>query len=118
MSYTEKKANQRAEQYAANATEEDISKIAGKLDGMNRGKVAKIWDKVLLLWDFIKDKNAPWAGKAMAIGALLYLISPIDIVPDIIPIAGLADDVGVILAVVAKLATDLAKYKKQNNANQ
>ena len=93
-----------------NASEADIQKIGDNLSKMNRGKVAEVWDKVMALWSFIKDPNAPWAGKAIAIGALLYLVSPIDAVPDFIPVVGLADDVGVIALAVAKLAGDMSKY--------
>lgn len=96
-----------------NASEEDVEKIRRNLFGMNRGKIAKIWDKVMSLWKFIQDTDAPWVGKAIAIGALIYLISPIDAIPDIIPGLGLTDDAGIILAAVAKLAADLSKYENQ-----
>jgi uncharacterized membrane protein YkvA (DUF1232 family) len=51
-------------------------------------------------------------SKSIAIGALVYLVSPIDAIPDAIPFAGLLDDVGVIAAAVAKLAQELSKYRK------
>lgn len=94
-----------------NASEADVDKIRRNLSGMNRGKIADIWDKVMSLWKFIQDPEAPWAGKAIAIGALIYLVSPIDAIPDFIPVAGLTDDVGIILAAIAKLASDLKKYE-------
>ena len=81
-----------------------------KLARMNRGPIAKIWDKVQALWKYIKDPNAPLAGKAIAIAALVYLVSPIDAVPDFIPLVGLGDDVSVITAAVIKLADDLRRY--------
>ena len=40
-----------------------------------------------------------WA-KASIIGALGYLISPIDLIPDVIPVVGFTDDAGVIAAVL------------------
>lgn len=40
--------------------------------------------------------------KAIIIGALGYLISPLDVIPDAIPIAGLGDDVAVLLYVLRK----------------
>ena len=46
-------------------------------------------------------------NKAMIIGALGYLISPLDVVPDAIPIAGLADDLGVLIFVLKKVWTDV-----------
>lgn len=105
------KQDEMFEQMRNNASSEDVNKISKNLSGMNRGKIAKIWDKVMSLWKFVQDPNAPWGGKAIAIGALIYLISPIDAIPDVIPVVGLTDDVGIILAAVAKLATDLKNYE-------
>ncbi len=82
-----------------------------ELLAMNRGPIAKIWDKVVALWKFLSDPDAPVTGKAIAIAALLYLINPIDAVPDFIPGAGLIDDAGIITAAFAKLAADLKKYR-------
>lgn len=97
-----------------NASEQDVKKIGAKLFGMNRGEIAKIWDQVMALWKFIQDPEAPWAGKAIAIGALLYLICPIDAIPDPIPVFGFLDDVAIIAMAVAKLANDLKKYLSEN----
>lgn len=96
-----------------NASEADVEKIRGKLSGMNRGKIAGIWDKVQALWKFVQDPDAPWGGKAIAIAALIYLISPIDAVPDFIPGLGLADDAGIILLAISKLGSDLKKYQNR-----
>ena len=98
-------------QMSKNASESDVRRIDENIDGMKRGKLAEVWDKVMQLYRFIKDPNAPWAGKAIAIGALIYMISPIDAVPDITPIIGLLDDVAVITAAVTKLASKLKRYK-------
>ena len=43
----------------------------------------------------------------MAAGSLLYLVSPLDAVPDVIPAGGLLDDVAVILFVARVLAGPL-----------
>ncbi|MBQ8045392.1 MAG: DUF1232 domain-containing protein [Bacteroidales bacterium] len=94
-----------------NASESDIRRIDENIDGMKRGKLAEVWDKVMQLYRFVKDPNAPWGGKALAIGALIYMISPIDAVPDFTPILGLLDDVGIITAAVTKLASELKKYR-------
>lgn len=102
------------EQMQNKASEQDVDRIRENLGGMNRGPIAKVWDQVMALWKFVQDPNAPWAGKAIAIGALIYLISPIDAIPDVIPVLGLTDDVSIIGLAVAKLATDLQKYMKTN----
>lgn len=109
-----KKEERLYEQMQNNASEKDVDRIRENLGGMNRGPVAKIWDKVMALWKFVQDPNAPWTGKVIAIGALIYLISPIDAIPDVIPVLGLTDDVSIIGLAVAKLAADLQKYMKNN----
>jgi uncharacterized membrane protein YkvA (DUF1232 family) len=75
---------------------------------MKRGPIKKIWDQVIKLWDIVRDPKTDKAVKALGIGALLYLISPLDVIPDAIPILGLTDDVGVITYVL----TQLSKQRK------
>ena len=99
------------EKFTKRADEKDIPKIDKKLGSMRRGPIAKIWDKVQLLWKVVSYPNAPWPAKAMAIGALVYLISPVDAVPDGIPVAGLLDDASVILAAIKKLGDTLRMMK-------
>ena len=97
--------------FARRASLQDVPEIARKLGGMNRGPVVKIWDKVQVLWSFIRDPEVAWAKKATAVGSLVYLVSPLDAVPDFIPAAGLLDDVAVILFVVQMLAESLKSYE-------
>ena len=89
---------------------EDIERIKSRLGEMRRGPVKEVWGKVQSLAQMIKDPNVAWKSKAVAIAALVYLVSPFDAVPDVIPLAGLADDVAVIAAVVSTLAVELEKY--------
>ena len=59
--------------------------------------------------------------KAMAVmGALLYTVSPIDLVPDIIPILGWLDDVGVWVFLIKYLnkAQEVAKAAREEVAEQ
>ncbi|MCC6476508.1 DUF1232 domain-containing protein [bacterium] len=90
--------------------ESDLGQIQNDISGYNKGPVAKVWAKVMALWRYAKDPNAPWWGRALAIGALVYLVSPLDAVPDPIPVAGLLDDVAVIIAAVKRLHDELGPY--------
>lgn len=46
--------------------------------------------------------NVPTSEKAMIIGTLGYFILPLDVVPDIAPMVGYADDGGVLFFVIKK----------------
>ena len=47
------------------------------------------------LWEYLNSGNVSGTEKVLIIAALLYLISPVDLVPDWIPVAGVLDDLGV-----------------------
>ncbi|MCA8945015.1 MAG: DUF1232 domain-containing protein [Planctomycetes bacterium] len=48
--------------------------------------------------------------KATAVLAILYFISPVDMIPDVIPITGFLDDAGVIATAVSVLGPKIAPY--------
>lgn len=92
------------------ASENDVKKIEKNIKQMNRGKLSEVWDMVDALFRMIKDPKAAWPSKAIAIGTLIYAISPLDAIPDFIPIAGLTDDASLVIFAFKKLADDLAIY--------
>lgn len=76
----------------------------------NRGPIREIWDtKIVPMKCLAFDPGADWQSRAIAIGALIYLISPIDAVPDALP-GGLLDDVAVILVAAKQIVDVLRKY--------
>ncbi len=68
--------------------QKDIQKITEKLPSMNRGPIKEIWPKIQSLFQMVLDPKAAWTSKALAIGSLLYLVSPFDAIPDVIPVLG------------------------------
>lgn len=90
---------------------EDVQKIDKELPGMNRGPIKEIWPKIQTLAKTIRDPNTARTSKILAIAALVYLISPWDAMPDLIPVVGLIDDVAVIAAVVSTLTYELKQNK-------
>lgn len=105
--------NDELNRYASSASANDQENVRQNIDGMNRGPIAKVWANVQALWRMVRDPEAAVGPKAIALGALVYLISPIDCIPDIIPILGLTDDAAVITAAIAALADALEKYKNR-----
>lgn len=68
---------------------------------------AKLVYAALILYYTLQSDKISKTNKAMIIGALGYMISPLDVVPDAIPIAGLSDDLAVLLFVLKKVWTDI-----------
>ena len=78
-----------------------------KIARIAKGAGAKLVYAALILYYTLQSDKVSATNKAMIIGALGYLISPLDVVPDAIPIAGLADDLGVLVFVLKKVWTDI-----------
>ena len=56
-----------------------------------------------MVWALLRDPATPPAAKLVAILGLVYLVSPIDLIPDFVPILGWLDD-GVVLAALLAFA--------------
>ena len=83
-----------------------------KKEGLKRVK-----EDLLLLKDYISDivhgqyKDYGKRGLALAVAAIIYVISPLDVIPDIIP-TGLLDDATIIAWAIVQLNSELEKYKR------
>ena len=82
----------------------------------NKSPLSKIWkdfsDLLRLLSAFAKGeyKYLPWRSLLMIIGALLYFMSPLDLIPDFLPFGGLADDVTIIGLVAKAIRRDMEDF--------
>ena len=79
---------------------EKISRIAKRAG-------AKLVYAALILYYTLQSDKVSKTDKAIIIGALGYMISPLDVIPDAIPIAGLTDDLAVLLYVLKKVWTGI-----------
>lgn len=61
------------------------------------GKLPFLPDAVAMYYCMVDPKTPAWAKLKIG-AALVYFVSPIDLVPDITPIFGYLDDAGVIIA--------------------
>ena len=72
---------------------------------------------LLLLMSLVKDyyqgnyRNIPYKTISAAVVGLLYVINPIDIIPDFIPFIGHLDDALVLKFCLKLIEKDLVKYK-------
>ena len=97
-----KKAIQKADELGKAARPRDLKKIGSHLEKMKRGPIADLWTIVQALWAGFKSPDIPAETKLTIIGALVYLVSPFDIVPDFLLPGGLLDDAAVIAFVYAQ----------------
>ena len=89
-----------ANKFSQNDFVEKISRVA------KRAGAKLVYASLILFYTLQSDKIG-MKDKAIIIGALGYLISPLDVVPDAIPIAGLTDDLAVLLYVLKMVWTDI-----------
>ena len=113
----EEEINKRAERM----TNKDIGETIGK--GTNAEQMAKessflrqYWKDIKTSFALLKDwymgnyTKIPFRMVASIAGAMLYLVSPLDVVPDWLPFGGLLDDALVLAAIFAMSRRDLDEY--------
>ena len=82
--------------------------------------VADTVDTLAMIWDWFAgrfDWQPTRLFAAFMIG-VAYLVSPIDIVPDVIPLAGWIDDIMVLAAVIRLARFDLERYRQWKEVNK
>ena len=78
---------------------------------MNIGTTLKTWAKRIkrdgvTLWFAGKHPRTPWYAKALGLFVVAYALSPIDLIPEFIPVLGDVDDV-ILLPVLIWLTVNL-----------
>jgi uncharacterized membrane protein YkvA (DUF1232 family) len=82
-----------------------LHKRCGMLAGMAVGDTLKNWAKrikrdAVTLWFAGKHPATPWYAKALGVFVVAYALSPIDLIPDFIPVLGYVDDVLLLPALI------------------
>jgi uncharacterized membrane protein YkvA (DUF1232 family) len=90
---------------------EKISRVAKRAG-------AKLVYAALILFYTLQSDKISVKDKAIIIAALGYLISPLDVVPDAIPIVGLGDDLAVLVYVLKKVWTDIDPKVQERAKNK
>lgn len=71
---------------------------------------------------FIKDictgkYKASWFAVTMVTVGLIYVISPIDLIPDVVPVVGVIDDAFVLKLIYDAVKDEIGNWKSQKTAN-
>jgi uncharacterized membrane protein YkvA (DUF1232 family) len=106
----------RGKKSKSDLNEEDVQ---GKIDYVDEnlwvkleksGRKISFAKDILALYRYMKDPLVKWYRKAIVVAALIYFIVPIDTIPDITPLFGYLDDLGVIAALLKYLGSELIPY--------
>ena len=89
-----------------------------KLESSIPKKLQALWQELKLLISMLCDyltgdyREIPFGSIAAIASAILYFVSPIDAIPDFIPILGYADDAAVLTLCLKMVHKDMEKYKR------
>ena len=102
--------------------EEDVQKVMDNEEKIEKitsdGPLSKYMEDIKLYFQMLHDiftgkyKKVPVGTIAAIIGTLLYVICPVDLIPDLIPVVGYLDDAAVVAACLSATSYDLMEYKK------
>jgi len=95
-----------------------ISGVSSKMSDMdtNKARVAGFIERVKTLLRMLRAyisgeyRQIPWKSLLMILGALIYFMMPIDLIPDFIPVTGLADDISIIFLVFGSINEDIKDF--------
>lgn len=130
---SEEAVNSQAFQQAKNKAEEyarDPEKAKNLIDGAiekakrkNKGPLDQLDERLDEFWSYLNAlirmarayfsrqyTAVPWKTIVSVVAAIIYFVSPLDFIPDLIPILGLTDDAIVIAFIVKQIRADLDNF--------
>ena len=121
MGVDKEKIREEFEKRVASVRKEDVQKVvqnAGEIEekvrrsSLLKRELAKVRLLLMKVKDYINGeyREVPWYSIAAAVVALLYILSPIDLIPDFIPVIGLSDDLAMLLLVWTLISEDICNY--------
>lgn len=124
---SKKQAKEQVRKGAEKVTMEDLEDVLNREEELrskfaSEGPLRRFIEDFKLLLAITKDyfngnyKEVPFWSIAAIVAALLYILSPVDLIPDFIPVIGYVDDALVVGACLRMIETDLHRYKKWKEA--
>ena len=106
---------------------EDVKKVLDQANEITEkvvksGPLQRFLKDVALLISMVRDywsgayREIPWWVIAAVVFTLLYVLSPVDLIPDFIPVIGLLDDAVVIALCLAMIEQNLLRYQEWKEA--
>jgi uncharacterized membrane protein YkvA (DUF1232 family) len=125
--YSKQKAEQELKKHQEQFVEKDVHKVLINSDEIkskfiNNLKLQKYIEDFKFLLIILKDyyqgnyKAVPWYIISSIGATLLYVLTPIDSIPDFIPFVGYIDDAAVLSICLKLVHTEVEKYRKWKSA--
>ena len=96
----------------------------GRAAAGRRGPLARVWDdlqttvRLVRAWARRDYRGVARSTIVLVVGALLYLVSPIDAIVDAIPVLGLLDDAAVLAWVIRHVRWELDAFRDWEGRRQ
>ena len=114
-----KKATGKAGRYASNSSK--LYNLAQQVlkktkEGDFKSEAAEAKDKIFILVRLVRAyasgeyRKLPWKSLLSIVGVLIYFVSPLDFIPDFLPVVGMADDLALVLWLFKSVSGDLADF--------
>ena len=112
---------------AKRITDKDVEQVVNKADAIKRkfstsGPLGRFLRDAQLLLSLVRDywnkeyRDIPYWAIAAVVFALLYVLSPVDLIPDPIPVVGYLDDAAVVSICLLLFEQQLAQYEEWKSA--
>jgi uncharacterized membrane protein YkvA (DUF1232 family) len=108
---------------AQKVTDRDIKKVTERADDIRKkfsrgGPLRRFLEDLELLLSIVRDywsgtyRKIPYWAVGAIVFALLYVLNPVDLIPDVIPFVGLLDDAAVVAVCLTMVEQELHDYKQ------
>ncbi len=67
---------------------------------------------------YLRSSTVPTWRKLIGLVAVVYVVSPVDLIPDVMPVIGWLDDLGVVGLAVGFITRDISKFAAKLRADQ
>jgi uncharacterized membrane protein YkvA (DUF1232 family) len=127
IDFNEDKAAAELEKRSKDIKEKDVEQTIGKEQtalGIVSTHIFKHLETVKLFFSLLKDyykgayREIPWVSIAAIVATIVYVVSPIDLIPDFIPFVGYIDDAAMLALVLKMVRLDVEQYKRWRNSNK
>nr|WP_293837337.1 YkvA family protein [uncultured Arsenicibacter sp.] len=114
-----RQANSKAVRYARNSTSllNLIREALQKSGGLTGEKMQVFREHIGLLSRMLKSyasgqyREIPWKTLIRVIAVLIYFVSPIDFIPDLLPVIGITDDIALVVWLISAIRDDIEKFR-------